>query len=336
MKNLKEIRAFLLVITSIIAILLAPGITAPAHAQAVLNADRLVLDETEDGLTITMEGPVQVAYGGDRLLADSAVAVLGDDFSSLEEALEKIELTGNVSYSGADGTTGSASRATYYAKENRVAFSGSARLARGDISVSAATVTYNITSNRLEMSGGVRISDAQISSTSESAEYNLDDRTGSLSGSVEVLYRTGEVLFGDERIEEVVLQAQALYVSAGDGIVRTPEGPQGRRTEITAGDYTLSADRLIFGVSDDGINSVEAEGNVSLTGPELQYLNADTIDLSTDDRVLHAEGNVGFSVRGQSGTAESIEVNFATGWSIRLVGASIDGTIEQESESEDN
>jgi lipopolysaccharide export system protein LptA len=336
MKTLNEIRAHLLIASVILAVLLPLGGVALAQQNASMSAESLVLEETESGLSITLEGPVQVVYGGDRLSADSAVAMLSGEISSLDEALESIELTGNVSYTGADGTSGSASSATYYARDNRIALSGSAHLTHGDIAASASSVTYGIASKRLQLSGGVRITDGEISASSESAEYNLTDRTGNLSGSVEVTYHTGAVLFGDESIEQVTMRAQALYVSAAEGIVRTPEGPQGGRTEIVAGNYDLNADRLIFHVTESDIHSIEAEGNVRLTGPELQYLDADTINLSTEDRVLRAEGNVEFDVRGQRGTAESIEVNFAAGWSIRLVGASIEGTIDESSESEDN
>lgn len=335
-----SIRSSLLISTAMIAGFFLLCASIYAAGQASLSADRLVLEETESGLTITLEGPVQASYGGDRLLADSAVAILSDDFSSLDDAIERIELDGNVSYAGADGTSGTASGAIYYARQDRIVLSGSAVLTRGDITASASSVTYGIATSRLEMSGGVSISDGAITATSESAEYSLDERTGSLSESVEVMYRTGEVLFGSEEtgeeIREVILRAEALYISAADGIVKTPEGPQGGRTEIVAGNFSLTADLLTFRVTEAGINVVEAQGDVSLTGPDLQYLHSDRLYLSTEDRVLRAEGSVEFSVRDQSGTAESIEVNFAAGWSIRLVGASIEGTVEEPLENEDN
>jgi len=319
----------LALLATVAALDLAAATPLRAQGEASLSATGLVLEETEDGLVLTLQGPVQVRYAGDSLDADSAVVTLGDDLSSLEDALQSVELSGNVRFAGRNGAAGSAGSAMYYARDGRVVLQGSARFSQGGMTASAGSVEYSITGRHLSCSGGCSISQGALSATAESAEYDLAQRTGSLAGSVEVRYRLSKTIFGDETIDEVSMRAGALYISVADGEVKTPEGPSSSRTVMEAGAYTLEADSVIFRIDEAGISDVSAEGRIDLNGPDMR-LSADSLALSTSDRVLHAEGDVSFAIRGQEGRAESVEVNFATGWSIRLVGASVEGTVTDE------
>ncbi len=321
MKHLDKILLIILLLVVIMPVFAADD--------ANLSAQSLVLEETEDGVSIILEGPVEIAFNGDILTADSAIVLLGEDLSSLDAAIVSIELTGDVRYSGSNGASGRAGRAVYYSQGRRIVLMGGAHFSRGDLNASAGTVEYSVESRRLNISGNCSIGSGDLSATSGTAEYNLDEETGNLSGDVIVRYFIGKPLIGDEVVDEIVMRSEALYISVAEGKIQTPTGPEGGRTTIDAGDFSLVANSVIFQASESGISQVTAEGNVSLSGPDLQYLNAGNISISTSDRVLLAEGGVEFSVMGQEGSAESIEVNFAEGWSIRLVGGSIGGAIDE-------
>ena len=136
-------------------------------------------------------------------------------------------------------------------------------------------------------------------------------------------------MFGDEEIDQVRVMSDAIYISMDDGIIRTPEGPEARRTEVVAGSYTLDADVVTFSGDPETVKSVTAEGEVVIDGPDL-HVAADSITLNAENRILNIIGNVVFSIMGQEGRADEVELNFASGWSIRLVGASVGGTIDSE------
>ncbi|MCX6644748.1 MAG: hypothetical protein NTY09_00070, partial [bacterium] len=166
-----------------------------------------------------------------------------------------------------------------------------------------------------------------ISATASTVEYVLEQETGYFTGSARVIYETGGVLFGDEEINEVELSSDALYVSIKEGIVRTAENLGSRRASVVAGNFTLDADLVTFTGTPEAVSSISADGSVVVDGPDL-HVEADRISLSTDDRILKVDGNVVFSIMGQEGTADEVELNFATGWSIRLVGASVGGQLD--------
>ena len=313
----------------IAATALAASSAAFAQDGASLKASSLVLQESENGAILTLQGPIEVTYSGDTLGADSAVVTLGEDLTTLESAIVKIELKGGVRYSGRDGETGQAGAATYFAREHRVLLEGGARFSRGDLQVAAGTVDYLFDSRLVSFRNGGDMSKGDISASADSGEYDLNTEVGSLAGGVTVRYKLGKRLFGDEVVDEVVLKADALAISVAAGEVKTPEGPLSGRTTVEAGEFTLEADSILFQVDDTGVSRVTAEGSVDLNGPRMQYLRADRLSFSNEDRVLKADGNVEFSVMGQEGKAESIEVNFASGWSIRLVGGSVDGSVDE-------
>lgn len=327
MKALKKypFRSIIPIFAIAIFILLCPAIRAERDAN--LSATNLVIEQDGERLTLILEGPVEVTYGDDRISADSAVVYMGDDLSDLHAAIETVELTGSVQYEGSGGTSGSAGQATYYADDKRIVLTGTARLNRGTFAASAGTVDYRIESSLVTMTGSCRISQDAISATASHVNYNLGEKTGSLTGSVVVVIETGGILFGDEEISEVEISSEAIFLMGGEGIIRTPEGPEAARTSVVAGNFTLDADQIIFTGDPDSVNSVTAEGDVIIDGPDIN-IEADRISLSASDRILRVEGNVQFSIMGQDGSAEEVEVNFASGWSIRLVGASVGGTVE--------
>ncbi len=306
-----------------------------AAGDAYLSASGMVLEETEDGIVLTLDGPVEASFNGDRISAASATVTLSDDLSSLEDAVESIQLTGRVTYSGADGASGRAGSATYHAQSGRIVLRGGAHFSRGEMSASAGNVDYAVEAQRVGLTGNCSITEGAVSAEADAAEYYLASGTGNLLGSVVVRYATGGILFGDEPINDVVMRAEALFVSVSDGQVKTPEGPQGGRTTIEAGGFTLTADSITFNVSEAGLSEVRADGNVSLTGPDVQYLNAGSLSFSSTDRIIRAGGDVLFSIRGHEGSARAIELNFPAGWSVRLLGASVGGTVEEEQIPED-
>jgi lipopolysaccharide export system protein LptA len=308
---------------------------SPAQDDAFLNAASLTIDETENGIVINLEGPVEINFRGDRLTADYATVTLGRDLDSIESALETIELTGRVEYTGRSGGHGSSGQITYDAIQNRITLSGSAHLSRDEAEITAGMIIYHRSSGQVNIPQRCTIRDGDITVQADSAEYNIDTRTGSVSGDVTVTYRLGRVLYGDEHVEEVIVRSEAIYVSADDGEVLTPSGTQSGRTTLEAGSYSVEADNLVLSTDASGISDVDVEGDVRMAGPEMQHLNADRIFLSTADRLLTAEGNVDFTIRGQSGSADLVELNFAEGWSIRLEGASISGDLEEVTEAID-
>ena len=318
---------FTQIVAVTVFVLFATGIHAQGEAD--LKAENLTIEQTDEGISLVLEGPVEASYGDDHISSDSAVVYLGSDLSNLYAAIETIELTGHVGYSGAGNTSGSAGQATYYADDQRIVLSGSAGLSRGTFSASAGTVDYRIKPGIVTLNGGCRLSQDTISATGSRAEYNLIDKTGSLAGSVRIVIRTGGILFGDEEISEVVISSDAIYLSVDEGIVRTPEGPEARRTSVVAGNFNLDADRVIFTGGSESVDSITAEGAIVIDGPDL-HVEADRISLATVDRILKVEGNVVFSIMGQEGSADEVELNFAAGWSIRLVGASVGGTLDDE------
>lgn len=305
----------------------APGLLL--QNEAYLDATNLILEQTTDQIILTLEGPVEIGYLGDQLNAESAVVVLRADADSLEEALISAELTGGVTYHGGDGTSGTASSASFSAESQTISLNGSANFSRGEMSATASRAVYNQAAKTVSLSGGCRLSDGEITASADSAEYNLISRSGSLSGSVEVSYPADVRLFGDERIDHVVMRAPTLFLSVDSGEVRTGTRSNSDRTSITAGNYELTADTVLFSVREDRLTTVTAEGRVQIEGPELE-LEADNISLSTTDRILRASGSITFKVRGQEGSAETMEVNFASGWSIQMSGATISGTLDED------
>jgi lipopolysaccharide export system protein LptA len=327
MKSSKEKIPLILTPLFFAAILLFFCSITFASGEANLNSSNLVIEQSGDNVSLVLEGPVDITYGTDHLSSDSATAYLGSDLSNLYAAIETVELTGNVKYTGAGGISGSAGQATYNADDRTIVLSGSAQLSKNTFSASASTVEFRIEPEIVTLNGGCRMSQEAISATASNVEYNLRQKTGDFTGSVRVIYKTGGVLFGDEEIDQVELSSDALYVSENDGIVRTPEGPGARRTSVVAGNFTLDADLVTFTGTQAAISSITANGTVIVDGPNL-HVEADRISLSTSDRILNVNGNVVFSIMGQDGTADEVELNFASGWSIRLVGANVGGQLD--------
>jgi len=316
------------VLSSLLCLVLVLS-SGPAWSQdeAGITATSLMLEETEDSGTITLEGPVAVDYRGDHLSADSAVITLGGSLEDFESAISRIELTGHVQFSGRDGSGASASRATYYASGNGIVLQGGVRFSDDGLTATAGSADYSITTRHLVLSGNVSISEGDISANGGMLEYDLRSRSGHLSGNVEVTYMTDTVLFGSEAIDSVVLYSESLTVSVAENRLTSPASDQSRIT-LVAGNFSLSSDTIEFTGTEDGLNSITVNGNVHLEGPRIESLSADSLSLSTGDRVLHAGGNVSFSIMNQEGTAESIEVRFAEGWDMSMVEGNVGGLIE--------
>jgi hypothetical protein len=306
--------------------ILAGGIPAVQEDDYRLTASSFMLEQTDTGALLHLEGPVEFTFQGNRLRSDSAIAAIKSGAENLRDGITSVELIGAVSYEGADGSRATASSAILNGPARSLSLRGGASFSRGTLSASAGAVLYSFDSHALDLQGNVRISDRNIGAEADSGTYELDSQVGLLTDSVKVRYQTDKAFFGREPVSEIILRADALRVSVPDGRISTPEN--GGRTTIEAGDYSFSADSAdFFGSTEEGISSITAEGDVRLEGPEGS-LSADTASLSTSDRILRAGGNVTFDILGQEGHAESIEVNFASGWSVRLTGGSVGGAVE--------
>jgi lipopolysaccharide assembly outer membrane protein LptD (OstA) len=301
---------------------------APLQAQddASLHATSLALEETPTGAILTLIGPVEISFKGNTLKSDSAVVTLRSGAASLTEAIEQIELTGAVAFEGADGSRAGSSRAVYGGRDGLLVCRGGVSFSKGNMTATAGSVEYSSSTGALSLDGNVSLSQDAISATSDSARYNVNDQSGDLTGSVQVVYKSEQILFGSRPVDEIVLTAPSLHLSVADGIVETPSG--GERTAITAGGYSFAADSVTFkGAQDQGLSEVLGTGNVQLEGAE-GTLSADHATFSTADRIFRADGNVSFSILGQEGSAESIEVNFASGWSVRMTGGTVGGPLD--------
>jgi lipopolysaccharide export system protein LptA len=305
---------------------LSSGIPAAQGDDAKLTASSFVLEQTDTGAILHLEGPVEFTFQGNRLRSDSADATLKSDAASLLDGITQIELNGAVSFDGSDGSRGTAGSAVFDGPERSLALRGGASFRRGAQRASAGTVWYSIDNHVLELEGNVSIFDGKVRANAGHGTYELDTQQGLLSGSVEVRYELDKPLFERESGREIILRAEALQVSGQDGRINVPQ--DSGRVTVESGDYSFSADRVDFlGSTRDGISSITAEGDVRLEGPEGS-LSADNASLSASDRILRAEGNVAFDILGQEGSAQSIEVNFALGWSVRLTGGTVGGPVE--------
>jgi hypothetical protein len=305
------------------------GTNVLAAGEARIRAESLTLEETEEGALLTLEGPVEVVFEGDTLAAQSAKVVLRADADNLADALVSIELSGGASLVASDGAVAGAAGAVFIAVERRLVLRGGASFDQGGLTASAGSCEYSIPKRIVTFIGGCRFSEGDVSGSCDSAEYDLNTRSGALSGSVVVRYRSGEVFFADEPVDEIIMRAPTLHISVLEGEVRTGRAESGERTAMQAGEYSLEADRVIFHATDNGLSEVSAEGDIRVEGPRRLRVRADKASLSTVDRILRVEGDVSFSVLNQQGTAEALEVNFAEGWSVRLTGASVGGAIEE-------
>ena len=317
-------------ISIVLTVLFLAGIVR-AQENAKITGTNLHLEETADGITVTLEGPVNVIFAGDTLTADSAIVKLASDLSSLDNALQSVELTGNVTYSGLGGASATGGQATYFAQESRLVVTGQPAFRQSNLTVTAGNMEYRINSRLIDVSGGCTIAESPLTASASSASYNLNDKTGNLSGNVEIRYQYGAKILSDEVVDEIVMRSDSIFISVKDMIAKTPEGPNAARTTITAGSFTLAADRLTFEGSESNLTEISATGNVVLDGPN-RHLSADTISVDTSEGLIHADGGDGlveFSILGQNGTAESIEVNFKEHWTIRLLGGSVGGEINE-------
>jgi len=304
---------------------------ASAQENAKITGTSLHLEETADGITITLEGPVEVIFAGDTLTADSGIVKLASDLSSLDNALQSVELTGNVTYSGDGGASATGGRATYFAQESRLVVTGQPAFKQANLTVTAGNLEYIINSRLINLSGGCTITESPIMASAGSASYNLNDKTGNLSGNVEIRYEYGAKILSDEIVDEIVMRSESLFISVKDMVAKTPDGPNAARTTITAGSFTLAADKLTFEGGESDLTKITANGDVVLDGPN-RHLQAETISVDTSEGLIHADGGDGlveFSIMGQNGTAESIEVNFKEHWTIRLLGGSVGGEINE-------
>ncbi|MCX6645880.1 MAG: hypothetical protein NTY09_05950, partial [bacterium] len=269
MNNLDKISPLFRIPFLVTAIFALFGTITFAEGEANLNASNLVIEQSGEAISLVLEGPVEITYGNDHISSDSAIAHLGSDLSNLYAAIEFVELTGNVEYTGAGATSGSADQATYNADYHMIVLSGNAQLNRGSFSASAGEVNYKIELGTVVLGGGCRMSQDTISATASTIEYVLEQETGYFTGSARVIYETGGVLFGDEEINEVELSSDALYVSIKEGIVRTAENLGSRRTSVVAGNFTLDADLVTFTGTPEAVSSISADGSVVVDGPDL-------------------------------------------------------------------
>ena len=318
-----------LVTIAVIFIAMMVFLIARIHAtgdDAHLSAESISLEKTDDGAILTLEGPVEVIYMGDRLNADSAVVTLQDGMESLSEAITGVELVGNASYTGTDGARASSANATFHSQGRRLVLTGGVRFTRSDFTASAGRVDYSIVSKQASFSGGCTLDAGDIRAECQTADYDLATETGTVSGGVTVHYATSGTLFGDMPIDEVIMRASQLHLFVGEGEIRTPT--EADRTTLEAGGFTLTADSMVFRANELGLKLITAEGSVVVTGPDIS-VTAESISFSNGDRILKAEGGVSFTVMGQGGSADALEVNFAEDWSVRLTGASIGGTVEE-------
>jgi lipopolysaccharide export system protein LptA len=300
-----------------------------AEGDAHLSATSLIMEETEQGAILTLAGPVEITYKGDNLKSDSAIVHVHKGAPNLTEAIDTIDLDGNVTYESSDGAKGSASKANFAARDRELTLTGKVTFSKGTMSSSSSTVNYSMPPRTLKLTGNVTLIEKNISATGDSASYNLNTKVGDLEGSVVVRYKLGKAIFGNKTIDEVVLKAPALHVVVDTGEVSTPSDTSGERTTIQADAYTFAADTVVFrGSEQDGVTSIDGNGDVHLDGPEGS-LSADKTTVSTEDRIFHASGNVHFSILGQEGAADRVEVNFAKGWSVKLSGGTIGGSTEQ-------
>ncbi|HDS30442.1 MAG TPA: hypothetical protein ENN67_05290 [Firmicutes bacterium] len=313
------------IIASISMVCITVSAINAADGDAHLSAESVTIEKTDDRIILTLEGPVEIIYLGDVLTSESATVRLRENADSLIEAIETIELTGRITFAGTDGTRASASGATFHSNGRRLVLSGGVNFSQGSMSASANRIEYAIYARQVGLSGGCVLTETSIRAEASSAEYDLNTKFGKLSGNVIVRYQTSGILFGDEKIDEVIMRAESIQVDAVKREFRTPS--DGERTRIQAGSFILTADSVTFRAdSTDTLKEIRAEGGVEFTGPDIR-VTTDRVTLSTSDRVLRAEGNVRFRVMGQSGSAVSLEVNFADRWSVRLFGANVSGEV---------
>ncbi len=328
---------------SVISLMLLMVINTPSWSteissdDSVLEASSIVLSETSDGYILELVGSVRILISGDKITADNATATLGMDLTSISEAVEYIELSGNVSFEGRDGTSGWSDSATWYAAEERIKLEGSPGFRDGKLQITAGVVDYSIAGSNLNLSGGVRLVTGTYTASCNSCYYKTDNESGSLSGNVEIRYKYGESLVCDERIEEIIFKSGALYISMNEGRISTPEGNEASRTTIDAGCIRLESDTMAFTARDNKVVGIIATGDAVGSGDELRLESrrisiqqgtdpdAYSINASSD-----GSGVVKFMVYDQEGTCDSIEVNHNRGWSIRIVGGSIEGEVPGE------
>jgi lipopolysaccharide export system protein LptA len=298
-----------------------------AGNDAHLSAESVSFEKTDGSVLLTLEGPVEVKYLGDTLTAESAVVTLREDADTLLDAIVQIELTGRIMYAGEDGSRASSSSASFISQGRKLILNSGVSFSRGELTASAGRAEYSIAAKQVGFSGGCTMSEEALRVQCDSVNYDLNSRYGTLGGNVALTYEISTVMFGDERIDRITMRAPSLSVTVAENKFETPLG--GERTTFQAGSFQLSADSVIFKASEaEGIEEVTGTGNISLSGPDIS-LTSDRISLSTTDRILRAEGNVSFSVKGQSGTAEAIEVNFSDRWTVRLTGASVGGEVRE-------
>jgi len=166
-----------------------------AADEAHLSAKNISFEETETGLLLTLEGPVNIVFSGDSLSSDNASIRLKPHSDTLEDAILRIDLSGNVSYKSVSGISGRSASVIYDAAANTVTFSGGASVTDGKMTATSALAIYNKLGRTISLKNGCTISEGAISAKADEAEYDLNTRSGSLAGNVEVT-RTGEFSSG--------------------------------------------------------------------------------------------------------------------------------------------
>jgi lipopolysaccharide export system protein LptA len=306
--------------------LLHLGMATPplAVSNASLTADSVIYETSDSGVQLTLTGPVEVIYFGDTLNADSAVLSLIEGADSFEDAIKSIQLNGSVRYRSRDGASGSASQATYVASGKLITLTGNVSFRNEEMTATSGRIEYGGSTGEIRGSNGCTFNTHNISVTCDSGIYEFTNNSGTVTGNVEITLERQFNLF-DEQISQVKMTAASLYFSTDDGTAHTGVDA-GVPAVITAGSNTLTADNISFSFNENKISGITADGNVQVRGPSIS-LTAESVRLTENPRVLSAEGNVQFDIKSQNGSADSIQVNFDSGWSISLQGAKVSGTI---------
>lgn len=292
-----------------------------------LKASALYVNQTPTGAIMNLSGPVEINYGDHNLKATGAKVTLRSGSKTLSDAIVQIILSGNVEYSGLDGAKAVAASATLLGDERLLILDGGSSFRKGDIFARANQTRYAIDAKTIELLGKVELQNSSTTSTGKKAKYDFNTGKGMIAGDVSVTYRTNELVFDEKPVREVILEADSLEISSQENEIRTPRNIHG--TRIKANDYTFYAEQVVFyGSGDNGIERVTGNGNAYLNGPQ-GIIKADEVMLSVNDRVFYGSGNVVFSVMGQEGDAEKIEVNFRSGWLVKLTGGRIKGSPEE-------
>ncbi|MFH1676772.1 MAG: LptA/OstA family protein [bacterium] len=333
-----KLRIFLFRILSIAITFAILCVSVFAATEASIKAKKLTLDENETGAILTLEGPVEINYGDEHLTAKSATVELKKGASNLADAILKANLSGDVNVTAQENVKAHANEVIFEPQIQKLTMSGKVRIDRDNFSVTANEIAYIINKTLADMTGGVTLTDGSATVTAESGSYNIKSRSGKLEGKIEVIFPTENLKITDKPVDKIVITCGMLDMSLNDERVTTGLGQSNKRSKLEAGNMSVQADKITYEWSPSEKNSgsekpaymqisVHASGKVVFAAPDVR-VEADSIAFSNSDGKLTASGNVKFSVLGQKGEANEIEVNFAEGWTVRLKGATVGGSLE--------